>query len=168
MKWECLVLLATRLCRVMFSWQLSQERCFSGGCLVKGRAMVAAAEAWGHMVFRKDIRTTQQTADGALALACPGGICWPSLMLVVTDDALVLVHLAFFPDLRLSWIHRKKHTREFLMVFRLPLWQTCADCMNLMVSSGLSSYCLFMFGALLVDWTADNTAWNHSRSPLFS
>jgi hypothetical protein len=72
--------------------------CFPENCLVKRHVMVC----WNghlreHVVFGKTI--TQQALDSALAFVCCAGLHWALLMLIFGDDALALIHLAFFSDL---------------------------------------------------------------------
>jgi hypothetical protein len=44
------------------------------------------------------------------------------------DNALALVHPAFFADLCLLWLHRKKHTKELLGVFSMLLAALADSC----------------------------------------
>jgi hypothetical protein len=71
--------------------------------LVKGHIMFCWRRCLrGQVMFGKSVSITQQTMDNALALVHLAGLHWASLSLVFTDDALALVCLAFFSDLRLS------------------------------------------------------------------
>lgn len=79
-------------------------------------------------MFGKSVSTTQQTVDDTVALVCFAGLHWALLMLVFADDTLEFLLLAFFTDLRLSWLHRKKHTKELLEVFWLLLAASADSC----------------------------------------
>ena len=48
------------------------------------------------VMFEKDISTIQQTVDDTVALVRLAGLCW--VLLGFADDAVALVHLAFFTD----------------------------------------------------------------------
>ena len=89
----------------MFWW--SSMWCFSGSCLVKEHVVFCWSGCLRrHRTFGNSVSTTQQTAD----------------------DALALVHLAFFSDLCLLWLHREKCTRELLVVFSLLLATLTDSC----------------------------------------
>lgn len=107
--------------------------CFSGDCLVKGP--VTFCWSWhlrGHKMFRKNGSVTRQTVD----------------------DALALVHFAFFTN-HLSWHFREKHTKEIRVVFWL-LFVTSVDSEEPPGFFFGSNCCLFVFSMLLVDSTANN------------
>ena len=55
-------------------------------------------------MFGKDVSTSQQTVDDAVALVHLATLGWPLLSFAdigLCDDAIVLVHLALFTDHRL-------------------------------------------------------------------
>lgn len=90
----------------MFCWGRHMRGCFaehrhvvfSGSCLVKEHVIFC-------LIFRKSISRTQQRVGDTLSLVRLAGFHWASLMLCFTDNLLALVHLAFFADVCLWWLH---------------------------------------------------------------
>ena len=94
-----------------------------------------------------------------VVLVCLATLCWSSLGfvdLVFTDDAVALVHLAFFTDHHLLWLCSEKGTRELLMIF----WWL----LPFLACSESNCHCCFMNGVcewielpllMSVSWAAD-------------
>lgn len=91
--------------------------CFARSCLVKGHVMFCWSEClrWG-MLFRKNLNITPQTVREWFTLQSFTGLCWwHSYIGTLCNTWLV------FTDLHVLWLHRKKSTKDLLVVFWLLL-----------------------------------------------
>jgi hypothetical protein len=90
-----------------------RQMVFSRSCLVKGHVMLCwSGHLRGHTMFGKGISISQQTADNALALVRLATLSWCFLMVISTDDALMLVYLDFFTNHHLSCLCRVKSSKD--------------------------------------------------------
>lgn len=115
-----------------------------------------------------------KTVTDSMTLVHLATLCWS--LLVYTDDAVVLVHLAFFADLHLSWLHRENNRSKnswyssgFLLLPRTQVsWFLLMELLSL-----ICEWCLRVDRATTAgscepnSWYPDNTDWNHPQRTIY-
>ena len=135
---------------------------FSGKCPLRG--CFAKVDMWGDVFLRTDMYCFPGSCLDVLLEWTPKRThdVWKECKYnpKTVDNILALVHLAFFTDLHMLWLHRNTPKTWWCSKCFLPLPQTPANWWRLEVSSGWKHHYWFVFSVLLVDWTADKKDWN--------